>query len=169
MKLYHFTSQLHLPGCMQVGLCLGLVPTFIAQDIIGITGTKGQWLTSNPSFDQSWQRKSSLPYHRNDFRLKIHIPKSRRKDLYKWEDYLYELTDPTMADILSSKGDPENWYLFHGVIKPSWIRDAVPNPAIKKKPMKEAIEFMQSLKKQYPDVFKGRVRYQWPIEEEISL
>lgn len=79
-----------------------------------------QWITKNPSFDQSWAKGTGrLPYERNEVRLTIEIPLKEMINCKPWSQMKF-LT-PEVAEFLSCMGDPENWHIFSGRIKPAWI------------------------------------------------
>ena len=118
MKLYHFTSKHHVQGCLDKGLRLGVIPIQGPPDKLTFI-KEMQWLTQNPEKAQSWNENSTLPYDRTEYRLTVKIPKAHRRKLIPWR--LIE----DMSPILSSDGDPDNWYVFDGIIKPGWIRDVV--------------------------------------------
>lgn len=123
MKLYHFTAEWMIEGCLREGLTKGQM---VISDRPPIFKPNMQWLTSNKDFDQSWCRYSMLPYNRNDYRLTIKLPKS--ENLVKWSESGKDLTTLEMYKILSEFGDPENWYVYKGIIKPQWIRKVTKNP-----------------------------------------
>lgn len=119
MKLYHFTSPLHVDGCKKEGICKGSIPLYQNKRFGLLPGW--QWLTTNPSFNQEWANTefSTLPYDRTAFRLTVVIPKTAKKYLHRWLD----IHDKFPTDsCLNAFGDPENWYVFKGRIKPGWIR-----------------------------------------------
>jgi hypothetical protein len=79
-----------------------------------------QWLTTNADWDQSWAVGTGLlQYKRNEIRLTIRIPKTSQALCKPWLQIKFLV--PEVAGILSSHGDPENWWIFNGRIKPSWI------------------------------------------------
>ena len=130
-KLYHFTPEHMVRGCLQDGLTRGCIPLSIDPPEFAMGY---QWLTSNKAFQQSWCQYSSLPYDRSAFRITIKIPKSEKKAgrLVKWMDYCRQnLSNEKLqsaASVLNSYGDPENWYLFHGTVKKEWFVKVSRNP-----------------------------------------
>jgi tetratricopeptide (TPR) repeat protein len=118
MKLYHFTSTRFLKSIMLEGLNKGYIqtkkekPTKLKEGYI--------WLTSNNNFIQSWCLREfrSIPYIRSTVRISLEIPKQHYENLHKWMDWGKQFDS---YDNLSSFGDPENWYVFHGIIPPSWF------------------------------------------------
>lgn len=119
MKLYHFTSPVHIKGCLKEGITKGSIPLIIQGKIALATGW--QWLTSNPEFKQEWTNGeySTLPYDRTAFRLTVNIPKTAKDKLFRWMDVCKKL--PIIKE-MNDFGDPENWWVFKGRIKPSWIK-----------------------------------------------
>jgi len=126
MKLYHFTSPLHVEGCRKEGICKGSIPLSIEGKIGLLPGW--QWLTTNPDFNQGWANTeyTTLPYDRTAFRLTVVIPKTAQKKLFKWLDICNRLP---IDSHFNAYGGPENWYVFRGRIKPSWIRQIVQKEA----------------------------------------
>ena len=119
MKLYHFTSPLHVSGCRKEGIIRGSIPIFKNGEYGVLPGW--QWLTTNSDFNQQWANTefSTLPYDRTAYRLTVVIPKTAKDRLVKWLDICDKIPiDPAM----NAYGDPENWYVFIGRIKPRWIR-----------------------------------------------
>lgn len=128
MKIYHFTAAHLLAGCLEEGLTKGKVPLFDKSGKIRVA-TGWQWLTTNPDWQQEWQALSSLPYPRNAHRLTIRIPKFHARRLHDWR----RVVPGSMAAILGAFGDPENWRLFHGRIKPAWISRVDNHPLMTKR------------------------------------
>ena len=60
MKLYHFCPNWMLESIKHEGLTKGNIP-FIKNGGIALLPNT-QWLTTNKSFDQEWEKPSSLPY-----------------------------------------------------------------------------------------------------------
>lgn len=83
-----------------------------------------QWLTKNKSFDQSWTdpKLSTLPYQRNEYRITIKVPRASRKNLIRWLDYFEQKLKGSEASVLNDFGDPENWYLFKGIVESKWFK-----------------------------------------------
>lgn len=134
MKLYHYCPLSFLESIKEEGLTKGCIPMFQKSKVV--FGGGFQWLTTNPSFEQSWENiYTTLPYRRNEVRLTIKIPEGD-KNLIKWLDFCsFNWTDiekgdsiKRTAEILNSFGDPERWYLYSGNVKPEWIKKIVYNP-----------------------------------------
>lgn len=109
-----------LPSIMKRGLTMGKLILKMPPDPRFMSGC--QWLTINPDFDQSWCQYGSLPYDRTANRLNIEIPDRPARYLLKWTEKGQKLAGKEIYDILSEFGDPENWYIFKGIIKPEWIK-----------------------------------------------
>jgi len=120
VKLYHFTSNLHVEGCTKNGITLGAIPLYKNGKFYRLPDW--QWLTTNPDFQQEWANTeyTMLSYDRTAFRLTVIIPKTARKQLFKWLDICDRFP---IDEYLNAYGDPENWYVFNGRIKPGWIRE----------------------------------------------
>lgn len=114
---YHFTAKRFLESIQKEGITRGVMvrtfnpPTFLHNK---------QWITINPEFDQSWAVGSGiLPYKRNEVRLTIELPLAEIENCKPWSQMRF-LT-PAVAKDLEAYGDPENWHIFQGRIKPQWI------------------------------------------------
>lgn len=55
--------------------------------------------------------------------MTVVIPEEKEHQLYKFDEHQY-LT-PIYED-LTMYGDPENWYVYKGVIPTGWIRKTTP-------------------------------------------
>jgi hypothetical protein len=126
MKLYHFCPEWMLDSILKEGLTKGKM---LLNDNPPSFRDNMQWLTINKDFDQSWNKYSTLPYSRTDYRLTIKLP--NRNNLFNWKFQGYQLTSNEMYDVLSSFGDPENWYVYNGVIKAKLIKKVVRNPSLR--------------------------------------
>ena len=60
MRLYHFTARHRLEPVLRHGLTLGLTTVIDGGKTARIQGY--QWLTKNPSFRQTWNDASLLPF-----------------------------------------------------------------------------------------------------------
>ncbi len=119
MKFYHFTAKRFLESILRNGLTKGHM-------LISFTPLKfvpnKQWLTVNPVFEQSWLNpNSTLPYKRNEVRVSVNISDAQMQFCKPWSQM--QFLCPAVAKDLSAYGDPENWYVFDGIIKPEWISD----------------------------------------------
>uniref|UniRef100_A0A6M3LCZ7 DUF4433 domain-containing protein n=1 Tax=viral metagenome TaxID=1070528 RepID=A0A6M3LCZ7_9ZZZZ len=128
IKLYHFTSRHHIRGCIKEGLKFGHIPVSIDPPKI-IPGY--QWLTKNKSFEQEWEKYSSLKYRRNYYQITIIIPKKYQKNLYKWLFFCKNTTNPEIINAsktLNMFGDPHKWYIYRGIVSPDWFVKVNINP-----------------------------------------
>lgn len=120
MILYHYTAAHLLHGCLAEGLTRGCVPLEL-MDGGGRILPGWQWLTTSPAWHQAWNVRHTITYDRAAFRLTIKVPTSARRYLYRWVRICKELAPASWRN-LNSKGDPENWYLYRGRVRPSWVR-----------------------------------------------
>ena len=119
MTLYHFTAQRFMINIKREGLTKGrmLKSTSPLSFLYG-----KQWLTQNSSFDQEWAvGTGKLPYKRNEVRIEVEIPSDSEHNLMSWNRAKF-LT-PEVAEVLSCRGDPENWFIYDGNISPYWLKD----------------------------------------------
>ena len=117
--LYHFCASQFLTGIKKRGLRHGKIAFGTLEK--GIKLISGyQWLTSNGEFQQTWNEGSTLAYDRTECRITIILPKVEKFNLFKWTEFGKD--NPLFND-MNSFGDPENWWLFKGVIIPYWIAD----------------------------------------------
>jgi len=124
MKLYHFCPKHLIDDIKRQGLTLGVLP-FVFNNRCILSGGI-QWLTKNPSFEQSWEMDSTLKYRRNDFRLTIKISNDDG-NLFQWIEFCKIPMMKETADILNACGDPENWFIYIGRINPNKFREIVEN------------------------------------------
>ena len=118
MRLFHFTSPEHIRGCEIRGIVNGMIPMCLEP----FSPKFGyQWLTSNKDFDQSWDRDKSLPYDRTAHRIEVHIPKKHLHKLLKFDTDGKKMIPKEMYEALSGYGDPESWYMYHGIILKKWL------------------------------------------------
>jgi hypothetical protein len=121
--LYHFTSDLHVNGCLTEGITKGV--TYTGQTCTGIGFLRGtQWLTCNSDFNQAWGINGTLPYDRTAHRLTVCIPQQFIENLVPWVTH-GRLLAPKTFNELSTCGDPENWFIYLGAIPPEWIVERV--------------------------------------------
>ena len=104
------------------GLTLGSIPMVDGNNYKIMDGF--QWLTYNPSFEQEWEKHSTLPYRRNYYRITIKIPKTDT-NLLKWSELSKISVFQETASILNAFGDFENWYVYNGRIKPNYFREII--------------------------------------------
>lgn len=120
MKLYHFCAERFFPSIQKSGLTQGKIPLITSGKFSFISNS--QWLTTNPDFNQEWNAMFELKYDRTAVRITVKIPIEDKK-LVKWSE-LSKLPDLIeTAAILNSYGDPENWWIYVGKVKPNWFRE----------------------------------------------
>jgi len=119
-RLYHFTSRYHINSVKKDGIALGCILHKAKNVHTFLEGY--QWLTQNPDWNQKWDEGSSLDYYRTDFRITIRIAKNMVKRVTPWNPMskILGLSEETVS-ILNSFGDPENWFIYTGTIKPKWF------------------------------------------------
>lgn len=148
MELFHFTGRGFLRGILAEGLKLGSIPVMMKnKDSVHLL-TGYQWLTKNGDFLQHWESKSTLPYRRNDYRLSIEIPPYAYTQLMRWQVYAEKQSWlHNTAEVLNSFGDPENWFVFKGIVLPEWIKSVTANKGV------ELYEFTNGIKEvEYEDI-----------------
>ncbi len=128
MKLYHFCPAHILPGIKKEGITLGNIPLIKDNKVRLIPDS--QWLTKNDSFDQEWEKYSTLPYRRNAYRITLKIPKTDIK-LIPWLFICRHKIFKETGEALNEFGDPENWYIHKGRIRPGLFRKIDMNPNCK--------------------------------------
>lgn len=128
--LYHFTSNRFVDSIMKEGLTKGCILSDFRRDPLGVPKVKfakgWQWMTTNESFDQEWAVGTGrLPYKRNDVRMKIVVPPGVHR-LNPWSQIKFLF--PKTAHLLSEFGDPQNWWVYEGIVKPEWIKELKRKP-----------------------------------------
>lgn len=116
-----------LESIKKEGLTRGYLPYYNGDKIFPLHGH--QWLTKNKSFKQEWETPNEytqLKYRRNDYRITIKLPWDDEK-LNEWLILCADKKLHLTAQTLNYYGDPENWYLYSGPIKPSHFREIVKN------------------------------------------
>jgi hypothetical protein len=117
MKLWHFTAAHLLPSILREGLTRGMIP--LSDDPPRLL-PGFQWLTRNPAWEQAClEGTGRLPYSRTEVRLTVVVPKADHAQLLPWLSVCRQVP---LHEVLNSLGDPENWMLFRGRVKPAWIR-----------------------------------------------
>lgn len=115
MTVYHFTARHLLPSILKEGITLGCIPLNMKEVRDGF-----QWVTINPEFRQSWNGQVNVKYDRCAVRLTVEIPSIWRHKVLNWLQVCKKMTE--IHDVLNSFGDPENWRLYRGKIRPEWIK-----------------------------------------------
>ena len=130
ITLYHFTAKRFAPSIYMRGIAIGAIPVRLTRPIEILRGY--QWLTSNGNWDQKWAEGTGrLPYKRNEVRFTVQIPMSQSILLKQWTDVGPSLVPQETYDILTSCGDPENWWVFAGTIPPDWLTHCENKPELK--------------------------------------
>jgi hypothetical protein len=88
-----------------------------------------QWLTANPSFEQSWNGRVLVKYDRAAYRLTISIPKDSRGQLFPFVPVYRQALGVRMIPDFDADEDCKNWFVFIGKVKAGWIRDIAKRPA----------------------------------------
>ncbi len=123
MIFYHFTAKRFLDSILKEGLTRGVMVKSLSPATFLFNK---QWITTNPRFSQEWaEGTGTRPYKRNEIRLTIDIPDDKMTNAKPWSQMKF-LT-PEVADDLSAFGDPENWWIYQGEIRPKWILEVVHN------------------------------------------
>jgi len=120
VKLYHFTAAHLIEKIKREGLTKGMVPvtTHPPRFLTGL-----QWLTADGEFDQAWcAQKILVPYDRNAYRITVKVPKKHRKNVLHWL-MVCDVNKFPAAVELNRYGDPENWRIYRGFIRPGWFRE----------------------------------------------
>lgn len=141
MNLYHFTSREHLPSILREGLSRGDVP------LTPTTGLNAVWLTSDASPDGhglssgeviaadvaaragvSTGGKGFRTHDKRAVRLLVNIPRGDRR-LVRWRPWARKNIELNWLAALENAGGgsakARTWFLFWGVIPPTWIREKV--------------------------------------------
>lgn len=122
MKLYHFTAGKFVRRIKQGGLIKGVMPISIKGSIAFIHDM--QWLTLDPSYNQSWNawgRGSYLNYDRTECRITVQIPKRCYGNLHEWPHIKRKLNIlvPLNFDDFT---DHSKWRVYIGRVEPSWLK-----------------------------------------------
>lgn len=125
VKLYHFTSTLHLPHILASGIRRGDVPITPKGEI---GESVGVWLTDDKRPEaQEWARPA-IPMlevvYKQDVRLTVTIPPEHLDKLHKWSDYAQKMgVEGFYYDTLNGAGGggAPNWYVYTAPIPPEWI------------------------------------------------
>lgn len=114
IKLYHFTSEYHLPHILKDGLSRGDVPLNPME-----WGVNAVWLTDNPDpGNQDWKTGSPVDKTAVMIEVELNVPNI---SLVKWSVYARKKKiDPQWYKKLDETGggQSEHWWLYFGVIPP---------------------------------------------------
>ncbi len=128
MKLYHFTSEAHLPLIREEGITRGDVPIGPAEGFVA------PWLTREHRFsEQPWTHGSV--YDKAAVRITVEIPDDH-PNLYSWRQ-LVEIWDIPRwwVDALEAVGGPmAKHYVYLGGVPVEWIVEVTPRPVVKLNP-----------------------------------
>ncbi len=118
MRLYHFTSERHLPGIARHGLTVGDVPT----DIRGGKGKVGVWFTTADTASGHGLLGSTADKTR--FRLQCDVT-SDSQGPFAWLDWSdSNATAETRAALSRAAGGvarDDTWFVYFGVVPPEGI------------------------------------------------
>ena len=118
MPLFHFTARHLAKRIKKEGITKGAIPNSLNPPRIE---TGYIWLTTNESFDQPCLVGTGLlNYSRTEVRISVVVPKYALDNLLKFDEHK-SLTP--LYDDLTKYGDPENWYVFKGIIPNGWLRE----------------------------------------------
>ncbi len=119
--LYHFTSVHAIDKIRARGLTKGVLPWNLDARGRPTFRSPFQWLTTNPSYAQTWCLLGSLPFSRNAYRITVCVPINRAEHVISWPE-LCQACNPDSAEELNrTGGDVQNWRLFAGRIPPAWF------------------------------------------------
>ena len=129
MKLYHFTSRIHLPYIMREGITKGRIPWMIDKRTGRVGLLRGnprdpddvyQWLTESDDWNQDWDLGTCPPlppYTRTYTRIAVDFSGMELRRLFRLSDFL-KVNQPESAPFLTSFASSRHWYLYHGRIFP---------------------------------------------------
>lgn len=120
MKLYHFTSHLHLPYVLSEGINRGDIPHNEFESVQGV------WLTTEKSKDKQFWNKGKV-IDKAAVRLKVDINPSDEK-LIHWPDYAARIQIDSnfyLAHARYNEFSVGDWYVYLGQIDTDRIVDTV--------------------------------------------
>ncbi len=119
ITLYHFCAAQDISSILGTGLTKGCTPIWENGKLHA--ERKTQWLTTDKEPGrQSWNTRHVLPYSRTAYRLTINIPSSYNKKLVSAKSFI-EQYPAENASLITGWPGSENWFVFRGIIPPSWI------------------------------------------------
>lgn len=124
MRLYHFCPDFMLDSILREGLTRGQIAWIENRTARFVKDM--QWLTSNGDPNQQeWcnPEYANLPYDRAANRVSVNIPEAREWALSKWLSLGPLVVPAVQFANLNAWGDPENYWIFRGVIPPDWLSD----------------------------------------------
>lgn len=124
-EFYHFTAKRFLDSIRRNGLTEGrMLKSFKPIQFLN----NKQWITKNASFEQGWSVGTGrLPYKRNEVRLTLKIPMEKMENCKPWSQMKFLVPDVAFDLEDDPSADPENWWIYQGVISPKWIADVAFN------------------------------------------
>ena len=115
MRLYHFTSEAHLPGIERDGIKHGDVPTSPTE------GFDAPWLTTDPDWaHQTWSWGSA--WDKTAIRITVEIPDDH-PNLYSWQQLIETLNiQPVWVAALENAagGSMDGHYVYLGGVPKGW-------------------------------------------------
>lgn len=88
-----------------------------------------QWLTCNPSWEQSWAFHSHLEFPKNAYRITVVIPpRVVERRLSSWAELCRRYNPDSAAVFNTPAFDWENWFVHYGPIPPMAFLEIERNP-----------------------------------------
>ena len=111
MILCHYTANEYLLSILEIGITIGDVP------LTPTGGFNAPWLTSD--CDPSGHGLSS---YKRAVRITVKIPPNDLR-LKWWPKFARKRVEPSWYDALdrAGGGKSESWYIYRGIIPPSWF------------------------------------------------
>ncbi len=141
LTFYHFCSEKDMLEAKRLGIIKGIVPWETTPDRDNVKRTKlnfvrlHQWLTTNKTFinldapsDLGPANTTLLPNRRAECRLTIVIAGENKRNLVSWVKFANANQMPLRKDIERDLINPADWWLYAGMILPSWITKVDANP-----------------------------------------
>jgi len=114
---HHFTTLENAAQIFDEGLRLGQMLK-IVDGAVEIEKCC-QWLTTDGEFEQKWAAAAPHLVGRTEVRLSVVVPLLECNNLQRWIDVC---GDDNAAAALKACGGCEDWWVFKGVVEPSWIK-----------------------------------------------
>lgn len=136
MRVYHFTATHHAAGIARDGEMHGGVIPIPSADgqYLDAVEHGWQWLTTDPTWRQSWATALKADCDRTEVRLTIEIPLVDLSRLKRWDAVApeYGYTPPIaerFAKLGGGSGDTSSWRVFRGSLPADWITAVDARPA----------------------------------------
>ncbi len=130
MKLFHFTAGQFLGRIKLEGLRKGVIPwSMNRRGEVGMV-PGWQWLTANATFGMEWARPSphsARRFRTDEFRIEVEVPERFRSQLIKWT-VLRDQRVPDSREFLDTFPDHTEWWLYKGLVSPTWFGAIDKNP-----------------------------------------